>query len=290
MKQLYCTLFVLIALFTAPRAYAQDLAKMEDSLVVTADSMHHAFIPEMRQLYCEKFIKQLVRTLKTPNSFNYPFTKLGATINILQPEDKKFKMYNWAVNVAGATIRYYGAVQMQGDQLKLYPLIDYSQELGSGLEDSILTNGKWYGGIYYDILSREYNGKTIYSFLGKNINNLLSNIKVIDPMSFSENGLIFGAPVFSIPGKKGTINRFVLEYRKDVSVSMKWDKDYNAIIYDRLISQMNDPNRKNTFVPTGQYDGLKWENGKWTLLEDALPVQIFKDGEAPVPKPTVPKQ
>lgn len=290
MKRFFIFLLIVTQSILAKHTTAQSLPAMEDSLVATADSMYNAYIPEERQAYCERFIKQLVRTLKLPQSYSYAFPKLSNVINLVQPEDQKFRMFNWAVNVTGVVYRYYGAIQMPTEPLKLFPLIDYSQELSNGLEDSILSNKKWYGGIYYEILTREVEGKTMYFFLGKNINNLLSNIKVIDPMYFSEDGMVFGAPVFSIPGKKNTVNRFVLEYRKDVNVSMKWDKEYNAITFDRLISQMNDPNRKNTFVPTGQYDGLRWENGKWVFVEDIIAVQVFKDGEAPTPKPVAPKQ
>ncbi|HTN44923.1 MAG TPA: hypothetical protein VL098_01160 [Flavipsychrobacter sp.] len=268
--------------------HAQDLPRMEDSLITTADSMYNAFIPEMRQQYCEMFVKQLVRALKTPNSYNYPFSKLDTVINIIQPEDKSFRIFNWAVAISHINIRYYGAIQLQGEQLKLYPLIDHSNELTHGIEDSILTNTNWYGAIYYEIITKEVNGKKIYSMIGKNAASITSNIKLIDPMQLTDKGAVFGAAIFNKAGKK--INRFVLEYRKDVNVSMKWDNEYHAITFDRLISQMNDPNRKNTFVPTGQYDGFRWENEKWTLVEDIIPVQVFKDGEAPIVQPVAPKE
>lgn len=250
--------------------------------------MYNAFVPELRQHYCETFVRQLVRALKTPDSYKYPFKNLDTVINIIYSDDHKFRIFNWAVLVSTMSIRYYGAIQMDEEQLKLYPFRDYTLEIGNGIEDSILTGGKWYGAIIYDIISHEVNGKTIYTLIGKNASNVNTNIKVLDPMYFTDKGPVFGAPIFNKPGKK--VNRFVLEYRKDVNVSMKWDKEYNAITFDRLISQMNDPKRKNTFVPTGQYDGFKWDNEKWNFIEDVIPVQVFKDGEAPVPQPVSPKQ
>jgi hypothetical protein len=48
---------------------------------------------------------------------------------------------------------------------------------------------------------------------------------------------------------------------------------------------VNDTNRKYTFVPSSQYDGFKWENGKWNLVQDLIPAQTLKDGQAPTPKP-----
>ena len=283
-------LFVLFSLSLVQKLKAQnaEIQKIEDSLIVNADSMYNAYLPEMRVDYCEKFVKQLVRALKVPSSYNYPFEKLKKAINIIQPEDKGFKIFNWVVQVSSIGIRYYGAVQMPGESLKLYPLIDYTSELDKNLETAILTDGNWFGAIYYDIIKQEVDGKSIYTLLGKNATSLLSNRKILEPMYITEKGVTFGAPIFRQQGQK--INRFVLEYRKDVNVTMKWDKEYNAITFDRLVSQMNDPNRKYTFVPTGQYDGFKWENSAWNFVEDVIPVQVFKDGEAPAPQPVTPKQ
>lgn len=288
MTRIFLAFIFLIFISSSTKAQNVEIAKIEDSLIVNADSMYNVFLPDLRTQYCETFVKQLVRALKTPNSYNYPFEKLGKVINIVDAPGKDFRIFNWVIAVSNVSIRYYGAIQMPGESLKLFPLIDGAAEIDNNPEIAELTNQKWFGAIYYDIIKKEVGGKAIYTLLGKNSSNIMSNRKVLEPMQFTENGVSFGAPIFNIPGKK--INRFILEYRKDVNVSMKWDKEYNAITFDRLTSQMNDPNRKYTFVPTGQYDGLKWENGRWTLIEDIIPVQVFKDGEAPAPQPRTPKQ
>jgi hypothetical protein len=283
------SVFVVFCLFLTPKTQAQttSIQAIEDSLIVNADSMYNAFIPDLRQRHCETFIKQLVRALKNPNSYNYPFEKLGKHINIIQPEDKKFRMFNWVVAVSNVNVRYYGAIQMPGEALKLYPLVDNSTEIDD-LETAVLSDGKWFGAIYYDIITQQIDGKDIYTLIGKNSSSITSNRKILEPMTFTDKGVVFGAPIFRQPGK--AVNRFVLEYRKDVSVSMKWDKEYGAITFDRLTSQMNDPKRKNTFVPTGQYDGFRWDGSKWSFIEDVIPVQVFKDGEAPAPQPKAVKE
>ncbi len=288
MIRIFCTFIFLIFLSSKTQAQTTAIEKIEDSLLVNADSMYNAFLPDLRPIYCDAFVKQLVRALKTPHSYNYPFEKLRKVINIIEAPGKDFRIFNWVIAVSTVSIRYYGAIQLPGESLKLIGLRDGTDEIDTDLETAELTHQKWFGAIYYDIIKKEVNGEAVYTLFGKNSSNIMSHRKVLEPMRFVENGVRFGAPVFAIPGKK--INRFVLEYRKDVNVSMKWDKEYNAITFDRLTSQMNDPNRKYTFVPTGQYDGLRWDNGKWTWVEDIIPVQVFKDGEAPVPQPLTPKQ
>lgn len=274
---------------------SSDYKKMklsEDSLIVVADSMYNAYIPEYRSNYCNQFVKQLVRILKTPNSFEYPFDSLSKTVNIIYANDKNFRIFNWVVGVTDVSFRYYGAIQLPSEQLKLYGLNDYTAELGKGLEDSILTNNRWFGALYYNIIDKEIEGKKIYTLIGKN-KSLISNRKVLEPLSFTEKGVVFGAPIFDVVSETNPnerINRFIIEYKKEVSASMNWSNEENAIVFDKLVSQMNDPNRKYTFVPSGVYDGFRWANGQWNYVQDLIPAQSFKDGEAPNPKPITSKE
>jgi hypothetical protein len=111
----------------------------------------------------------------------------------------------------------------------------------------------------------------------------------MDPLTFTSNGPVFGAPIFSLNSSANRSghrpNRFIIEYKKEVQASLNWDNDMKMVYFDRLVSQVNDPNRKYTYVPSGQYDGFRWDGGVWNYIEDLIPVQAFKDGEAPSPKP-----
>ena len=262
---------------------------VEDSLVALADSMLTAFFPDERPRFCEKFVKQLVRALKVENSYYYPFDKLKTKINIISPDDDAFRVFNWIIAPSESQLRYYGAIQMPSEQLKLYGLVDISKEMNKGAEDSILTDGRWFGALYYKILANERKGEKIYTLFGLNASSPVSNKKVLDPLTFTEDGAVFGANIFNITTAANYSghrqNRFIIEYKKEVQASLNWDNDMKMIYFDKLISQVNDPNRKYTYVPSGQYDGFRWDNSQWNYIEDLIPVQNFKDGEAPAPKP-----
>ena len=266
----------------------QQLAIMEDSLVNTADSMYNAFIPDERAIYNEQFVRQLVRALKIKGSYDHPFTKLQQKINIIYPEDKAFRIFNWALAPTDNTRRYYGAMQMPGDALKLYPLVDYSANLNKGAEDSILSNGKWFGALYYRIIPHEVAGQTVYTMFGLNASSAISNKKIMDPMMLKGTGPVFGAPIFNVRSQTmptERINRFVMEYKKEVQASLNWDAEMNAVYFDKLVSSVNDPNRKYTYVPSGQYDGFRWLNDQWTYMQDLIPIDPLTDGKAPAPVP-----
>jgi hypothetical protein len=262
----------------------EKLLIMQDSLFITADSMFNALIPDTHVEYSERFVRQLVHALRIPNSYYFRFDKLKDLINFVYADDSAFRIINWGIQPDISSERYYGAIQMPSEKLKLYGLTDYTNELGKGKTDSILTGGKWFGGIYYRVISHELDGKKIYTLFGFNGSSPVSNYKFLDPLTIDEKGITFGAPIFTVgsqtqPGKP--VYRFVLEYKKGIQVTMNWDAERQAIVFDYLVSQINDPNRKYTYVPTGQYDGFRWGNGVWNYIRDLIPVTILQDGQAP---------
>lgn len=288
LNKIYTSLLIVLLLGMGEKSYGQDalarIKQMEDSLVLTADSMYHAFIPDERVEYTERFVKQLVGALKQPNSWNYDFPKIKELVNIIYPDDKSFRIFNWVIAPTEATRRYYGAVQLPGETLKLFPLIDYSDKLKKCAEDTVLTGGKWYGGLIYKLIPQQVDGETIYTVFSLNASKAISNIKVLDAMIVTETGVTFGAPIFEYASEcnpSQRVNRFIMEYKKEVQASLNWDKEYNAIYFDKLVSQVNDPNRKYTYVPSGQYDGFKWKGTRWGYVENLIPLDIRKDGQAP---------
>lgn len=297
MKSTVCLMAVLFTLAGSGRVMAQagiappDIEKlqiMEDSMLITADSMYEAFIPDSHIGYSERFARQLVKALKIPNSWLYPFERIREKINIIKSDDSTFRIFNWEITPSNITKRYYGAIQLPGEQLKLIGLNDYAEQIGKGGEDSILTGGKWFGALYYRIISKDVQGRRIYTLFGYNGGGQLSNRKILDPMMIENNRVLFGAPIFGVASvnyPRQRINRFILEYKKDVQVSMNWDEERKMIVFDKLVSQVNDPHRKYTYAPSGQYDGLYWDNDTWNYKRDLIPITILQDGEAPSDPP-----
>lgn len=56
------------------------------------------------------------------------------------------------------------------------------------------------------------------------------------------------------------------------------------IIYEHLISESGEPQKKYTYIPDGDYEGLQWKNGKWVHVNKVY-TQTLEDGGAPVPNP-----
>ena len=260
------------------------LNQLEDSLVVTADSMLNTGIPDDRIAYCVRFTKYLRKSMDIPESYNYPFDSLAKRIHIIYPDDKAFRIFNWMVAPTNTLRRYYGAIQQPDG--KYFPLKDRSEELETDVEMASLSNERWFGCEYYKILSQNILGQKSYLVFGFSANGPSSNKKILDVLSFSGNGVSFGAPIFMMPDLKGQRlipkSRVILEYKKSAQVSLNYDESKKMIMFNRLASEINDPNRKNTYAPTGQTDGLRLENGQYIFVRDAIPVLKLQDGQAPV--------
>jgi len=264
----------------------ETLGQLEDSLVALADSMIQAPVPDDRIDFCVRFTKKLRSAFEIAGSFDYPFSRLAGKIHILNADDKSFRIFNWLIAPSENIRRYYGAIQMAGEEPRFYPLKDFSSNLEKDAATTTLNADHWYGCEYYKILSQTIGGQKVYLLFGFNSAAMGSNKKLIDVLSFDPQGPMFGAPVFVVPDDRGErmtqVSRFILEYKKDAQIYLNYDDSKKMILYSRITSEIADPNRKSTYIPTGQIDGLKQESDVYRFVKDAVPVLKLQDGQAPI--------
>jgi len=266
----------------------QFLTIKEDSLAILGDKIVNEEEVLDRFLADSFFTRILVRALKTPNSFQFPFTKI-TTISTLYSPDSVFRLFTWQVSKDPDTHRRHGAIQIKtkNGELKLFPLIDRSNIIIAH-KDTITNNEWWIGSIYYKIIKKEYQGTSYYTLLGYDENSIRSTKKRIEVLYFDKNNNpILGGDFFtfkqdSIPKKNQT--RFWIEYKKNGNARITFDEELNLIIYDHLISETNEVNKLYTYIPDGDYEGFKWINGKWLHINKVFNQQL-KEGEAPIIKP-----
>jgi hypothetical protein len=265
----------------------KELKKKEDSLKVFALQIIQGRTDAERFNADSQFTKIFVRALKINNSFNYPFDSL-ITISRLAPPDSTFKIFTWQMVINDNVVRQHGAIQMRtkDGSLKLFPLIDKTS-VTNDIIDTVTNNLSWIGAIYYKIIPKQANGKTVYTLLGFDENNLSSNRKIIEVLSFNNGEPVFGGAYFNTADKTAAKNfgaRFVMEYKKNASPRLTYDEEQDMIIYEHLISETGEPQKKYTYIPDGDYEGLEWKDGKWAHIEKVFN-QKLEDGNAPVPAP-----
>ncbi len=293
----------ILSIFISPSLLAQDFTEnptkpvhdkeidklstleiLEDSLAFFADSMITSPMPEGKTEGNMAFIKTMKTFLKTEKSFSHPLTKLASKIIITFPPDKSFRVLSWEISQGENERRYYAVIQKSNNDF--IPLIDVSDLIVRGEEDSVFQNNRWYGGLVYNILQKNIQGQEVYFFFSWNGSSFNAEKKIIDVFGFDQNNkAVFGAPLFRIleKGMAKNVNRFVLTYQRNSIVSLNFDDKMDKVIFDHCESQIGDPLKKYTYVPDGTYDGLSWNGQQWIMSTNVIDIVPLTD--APLEKP-----
>lgn len=263
------------------------LQQKEDSLKTYSIDLIQAINAQNRFKADSLFTKMFVRALKTNNSFYYPFDSLE-TISKLYPPDSSFRIFTWQMVINDNIIRQHGAIQMKtaDGSLKLYPLIDKS-DVTINIADTIGNNKGWIGAVYYRIIQTKTGNQNYYTLLGYDENNIRSNRKIIEVLNFVNDEPEFGGRYFSFENdavKLPTTSRYIMEYKKSTGARLTYDENLSMIVFEHLESESNEPKKKWTLIPDGDYEGFKWNNGKWVHVEKVFN-QVTPEGKEPVPSP-----
>ncbi|MEO7450883.1 MAG: hypothetical protein ABIU63_07685 [Chitinophagaceae bacterium] len=261
------------------------LIKKEDSLKVYADSMINAGTAGKRFFSDSQFVKTFVRALKINHSFGYTFDSLP-TVSKLYPPDSSFRIFTWQLKKDEYMYYQKGAIQVKtpDGNLKLFPLFDASMFTAKP-QDSLRTRKNWIGAIYYRLVQKEFNGKKFYTLLGFDDYTVSSNRKWMEVLSFDDNGEpVFGGQVITFKDDtskiKPILNRFDIEYKKEARTMFNYNPEMDMIIYDHLVSETDEPGKKDTYIPDGDFEGFRWQNGQWVHVDKVFNFKL-KEGEVP---------
>ncbi len=229
------------------------------------------------------FVRILVRALKTKNSFNYPFDSVA--ISKLYAPDSAFRIFTWQLQKDEYVYLQKGAIQMRtlDGSLKLFPLHDVSM-FTKNPSDSVRSRDNWVGAIYYRIVLKTFNNKKYYTLLGFDDFSVSSNKKWMDVLTFNaQDEPVFGGPISykDSSAKAKLIPRFSIEYKKEAKTFFNFDPELDMIVFDHLISESNEPERKETYIPDGDFEGFKWQNGQWVHVDKVFNFQL-KEGQFPM--------
>ncbi|MBK5273041.1 MAG: hypothetical protein JJE22_18735 [Bacteroidia bacterium] len=264
----------------------KKLREKEDSLKVFAKTLIVDSTTAGRMIADSQFVRTLVRTLQIRNSFYYPFDSVIGISKLYAP-DTSFRIFTWTIEFEDNYSRQRGAIQLRttDGSLKLIPLRDYSEFTGDAI-DSVRSKNNWIGAVYYNIIKTQYKGKSYYTLFGYDNNDAMSSMRWIEVLTFNEKkDPVFGGPFFtfekdSIP--KPTQYRISLEYKKDAGIMANYVDDLGIILIDHLISETDEPEHKWTYVPDGDNEGFKWENGKWVHIDKVFNYKVDMKGVDPL--------
>jgi hypothetical protein len=287
----YLIFFLLLMLFAQgldaqeiSAANRKTLGKKEDSLKNWSARMVFSEDAADRFRADSHFVRTLVRALQVKNSFYFSFDSLN--ISRLYSPDSVFRIFTWQLKKDEYVYHQKGAIQVNtpDGSLKLIPLYDRSMFIRDPLKQ-VSADTNWIGAIYYKIILKEHEGRKYYTLLGFDDFSVASNKKWMDVMHFNEQGRpVFGGRYFSF--KNDTIKRpdqyrFGIEYKKEARTFFNYDPEKDMIVFDHLVSETEEPERKNTYIPDGEFEAFQWQNGQWVHLPRIDFDFRLKDGDFP---------
>ncbi len=258
------------------------LIRKEDSLRSLAKNLIIDTLTASRMRNDSIFIRTLVRALQVKNSFYYPFDSLQGVSKLYAP-DSAFRIFTWSLSFDDYYSRQRGAIQFKtaDGSLKLVPLKDFS-EFTDKPNDSIRTKDNWIGAVYYNIIKTQHNGKNYYTLFGFDNNSVRSTKKWIEVLTINEkNQPIFGGALFTFEKdsiRKAPQHRYSIEYKKEASTLVNYISDEGMILVDHLVSETEEDDKPYTFIPDGDYEGFKWQNGKWVHIDKVFNFKVDMKG------------
>ncbi|MBN2892225.1 MAG: hypothetical protein JXL97_10180 [Bacteroidales bacterium] len=206
--------------------------------------------------------------LSNPNSFNDSLAPLKEYSSILTSDDGKVKIITWNIFFKTGEYFYYGYVQYltgKENEFHFVKLLDKSAEINKPEMQDLLPE-KWYGCLYYQIVTTKYKKEKLYTLLGWDGNSFITNKKIIDVLTIRNGKVKFGA-AFEIAGEKS--KRVIFEYTNQASMTLRWDEREKMIIWDHLAPES--PKYEGIYEfygPDFTHDAVKFKKGKWLFQED----------------------
>ena len=269
-KAIFQFFIIVLSAFISVNLYAQktDFSSYESKLKALANQLVYGENDSEKLDAHKAFLETWDLVLDDPKSMKYSFDSLTTLFPILTSDDKKLRIINWHIPLDN-NINQYHAIVQYFDNKKNYQVKYLEPMLGEvkSANSLKLINNQWIGALYYHLSSFKKGSKTYYLLLGWDGNDERSNKKIIDVLSVSSRSLVFGAPIFRY--KKQRLHRFILEYKEDAAVSMKYYYKSKQITFPNLIPINDDlEGLYDFYVPDGSINAFELVNGSFKFKED----------------------
>ncbi len=269
-------LFFISLAFLVLRAFSQEpqdsaLSGTANSFKLSWERLYSMQDSPEREMLNDSILLAFKAVLNSPEGFLYPWEELNR-IGKIKSEDGLVKVFTWHLEYSPNEFKYFGFIQKfdenkrNTDNVKLYSLLDSSLTIKNP-ELTLLSPSNWYGALYYGIKTFSFRKKVFYALLGFDFNNQYSRKRIIEVLSFEEDGTAnFDAEIMV---KDKVQHRYIIEYSSELTISMRYDKYLNMIVFDHVAPfQPILSGNPRFYGPDGSFDGFKFEEGRFMLVTD----------------------
>ena len=276
---------IFIALFSLHSAFGQrgqieQFPKEETAIIAAHAKISRNASQEDNMRNNAALLSLLDSILHIPETFFYPFSDLPFG-NVIAP-DNAFRIFSWNMLHDNGEYENFAFIQLnpRGErEFKVYRLHDKRSEIRNP-GNAVGNPDKWFGAGYYSIIGVKRSNEVLYTLLGWNPNNLLTQQKVIEILRFRGNSIEFGAPLLEVRGR-GLQRRVIFEYSARVSMLLRFETQKRMIVFEHLApSSPHYEGLYEHYGPDGSYDAYGYGNNRWQFYSDIdvrNPRSGFKD-------------
>ncbi|MGC9470345.1 MAG: hypothetical protein ACP5D1_02250 [Bacteroidales bacterium] len=240
----------------------------DDSLQVYFERIHRMADDRQKMEINRQLVSVLQQALAEDTALNRTFGDVR-NLGILVAPDSSFRIIQWNIPLNDGT-HYYQSLIQKKNGIVPADIMQLSGRSGplNQAGDGMLTHDRWYGCLYYDMITVPTDSVPYYVLLGTDMYDLFSSRKIIDVLWFDRQGdPVFGLPVFI--ENETPVCRMIFEYTAQATMTLRYHPDRHMIIFDHLSPP--DPSltgQYRFYGPDFSYDGLKFREGKWHFTED----------------------
>lgn len=247
------------------------MANREKRLAIFLDTLRAVKNDVAKKNANQIFRNYLLETIQLSEAYSYSFNKLTSLGSITSP-DNEFRLFCWNVEMEDESNKFYCFLVRKGKRKNKNKVIEFLEKnTVSPTSQEILTENNWYGALYYKIIPIEKGSKKMYTLLGWRSNGTISHSKLIDVISIHGTHVKFGDLLFK--NKTEVKRRICFEYSKKSLMSLKYESNYERIIFDHLSPES--PSMTGFYeyyVPDMSHDAYIFDEDKWVLKEDVIGV------------------
>ena len=247
-----------------PAYYGESLQELFEGIMGTKDN-------EERIRLNDSIINIIDKYVESEEVLKHKFTDIRYLGQILSP-DSKLKIITWNLVLTDGTNKYFCYIIRKGkrrDPNRIYKLTGVNMDEPPDTQKTY-SSENWYGALYYDVRPFRHKWNTFYVLLGLDHTNLNISTKLIDILTFTDDGgIIFGKDCITREGENKY--RELLVYSADGVVTLRFN-GRKSIIFNHLVpvSQF----RQDTpgyYVPEFSFDRYYLKKGMWIFEENIEP-------------------
>ncbi len=263
-RQIFTSWIFVVFLFVAEKGFAQK-ATVIDSINYHRLESLNAVDSKVKDSLNLVLIENVKSLLRRKDFHKIDLSKIDPSLSVKRISKPYFGFISWSVlypNTKGEdSVKYHTHILLREKRYhRLYNVKSNGKETPLAMKSFDISN--WYGAIYYDAVPYKIKGDWHFMFLGWRELEDYRQAKIIESVNLKADSVVFGEPKSLL--KLIPRGRELIEYPKNVRLSLKYDAETESIYYDDMLKV------GASVSPSFSFNGYKFDKKQnmWIQHED----------------------